>query len=134
MNYLKFTKKEKVNFKLIDNQHKDFINLVNKLFDASNQNNYNEVNSLMKELVGFLKLHFSTEEKLMIETKYEGYYSHKLEHDRYLRTFIKLQNDFLNKNILPTIDFFEGIKNWFTNHLEMNDKKMSDYFVKLGIK
>ncbi len=134
MNYLNFTKKEKVNFKLIDDQHQHFFNLINKLYIASTNNNFKESTHLFNDLVIFLKLHFSTEEKLMLETKYEGYYSHKLEHDRYLIKLNNLQNNYLNNNIIPSIDFFESIKNWFKNHLEMNDKKMGNYFAKLGIK
>lgn len=134
MAYLKLTKNEKVNFKLIDNQHKEFITLVNKLFNASAQESFDEIIIIMDEMINFLKLHFSTEEELMIKSKYEGYYSHKLEHDRYLRKLKKIQNDNLKENIIPDLNFFEGIKNWFANHLEMNDKKMGNYFVKIGLK
>ncbi len=134
MAYLKFTKNEKINFKLIDNQHKDFINLINKLYNSSIHKNYNDANNLLNQIVNFLNYHFSTEEKLMIETKYEGYYSHKLEHDRYLKKLKEMQKNYFKGNIIPDLDFFEGIKNWFANHLEMNDKKMGNYFVKIGIK
>ncbi|MCX7875959.1 MAG: hemerythrin family protein [Melioribacteraceae bacterium] len=134
MSFIKFTKEEKTNFALIDKQHKHFVDLVNKLYSSSINFKFDDTDKLFNQLIEYLSFHFKTEEQLMQETKFEGYYSHKLEHDRFLRKLNKIYNSFIKNKFELDKDFFLTLKNWFKNHLELNDKKMGNHFVKMGIK
>lgn len=134
MAFIDFTENEKVNIKLIDQQHKKMITIVNKIYRQKNSNNNQIILEYFEKLTQLLKEHFEYEERLMKTTKFEGYYSHKLEHDRFFNKTIK-KFDMLkeNKECLKEDDL-AGIKNWFFNHLELSDKKCGAHFVKMGIK
>ena len=65
----------------------------------------------------------------MKKYKFHGYISHKLEHDRFIKNFaefiIKLEND---EKEFDT-EFLNSFRNWFLNHLELNDKKLGKFMI-----
>lgn len=134
MEFIEFTNNELVNIKTMDSQHKEMVDIVNKLFSYFQSDNKSDFKKTFNDLLKLLSAHFEYEEKLMKETHFEGYYSHKLEHDRFLRKLNKI-NLLLSKNKFELDNnFFINTKNWFFNHLELNDKKCGEYFVKMGYK
>lgn len=112
---------EKTNIKIIDDQHEQITNATNTFFGsgAITPESFEVFLSELKELV---KLHFSTEEKLMIDFKYENYYSHKQEHDRFLRKVNNYSFDYKE-------DLFIFINDWLNSHLVMKDQKLGKFLL-----
>lgn len=135
MKILPWHKDYSVHVSIIDKQHKNANAIVNDLFDAAQKDNYKEIKKLMKELVKELQEHFDTEEKLMKEYNDLSYFSHKLEHDRAMRKYEKI-NDQIQKKKYPKItpEFFESFERWFKNHLYFKDYKMGAFLKKKGVK
>ena len=87
MDFITWSENDAVNVESIDAQHRKMINIVNHLHSLFTTKDRSDTTLL--ELDEYLKEHFHTEETFMIENKYPGYISHKLEHDRY---YAKISN------------------------------------------
>ncbi len=127
MTFIEWNKNTLVDVEKIDNQHKEMVDIINELYDSMSIISKERVVELFHGLLEDLKYHFFTEEDYMKKYKYPGYISHKLEHDRFIRNFaeyiIKLEND----EVKFDVDILNSFKNWFTNHLELNDKKCGKF-------
>ena len=63
----------------------------------------------------------------MKKTNYLGFYSHKMEHERFLnKFFINFNSEKLNTRELIN-EYFLLMFKWFINHLEINDRKLASH-------
>jgi hemerythrin len=129
MQFVTFSENEKIHIAKIDKQHDALAKLINSVYASFISNKRRMLETSLKALLDLLRIHFDAEEKLMLQTKYIGYYSHKLEHDRF---FNKI-NDFICGKLPLTSTEVDNIKKWFYNHIEISDKKCGDHFVKQGL-
>lgn len=133
MSFIDISKDHKVNIISIDNQHEILADIVNsihgRIIKAEKSITLSEINNFLE----VLENHFENEERLMKVNRYPGYYSHKLEHDRFykqiLTTIARLDKE---KKNLDQKDL-EGIRRWFYNHIEINDRKCGRFLSEKGI-
>jgi hemerythrin-like metal-binding protein len=129
MAFIEFTDKEKVNVKEIDEQHVEFVRILNAIYEKKDSDE-EELKQLMKELESHIKEHFKTELDLMIKYNDPGYISHKLEHERMELKVIKNVRNFLEGKSGIDPVFIEDLRRWFFNHLEFNDRKLAKHILK----
>ncbi len=118
-----------VGVKKIDAQHKEFLEILNKLYSLRNSENTEAQKETMLKLEKHLKEHFKTELDLMIEYKDPGYFSHKLEHERMENKVRQQVRKFLKNPGTIDSEFLEDLKRWFINHLDFNDKKLARHIL-----
>ena len=121
--------------KLIDDQHKGLVDLVNELFNHVTGNEIQEkdyFNRVIHEAVKYVKVHFATEEKLMIATKFPGYAAHKKEHDTFVLTVAENIKDFQEGRRLTLSTFTKFLKDWILSHIAVMDKQYFGYFKKIA--
>ncbi|MDR2952110.1 MAG: hypothetical protein LBU82_02580, partial [Treponema sp.] len=87
---------------------------------------------VIQEAVKYVKVHFATEEKIMIATKYPGYAEHKKEHDIFIKTVIGKVKDFEAGKRLILTNFTKFLKEWIFTHIAIMDKKYINYFKSLA--
>jgi len=127
MGYIQWSKAIKVNVPKIDEQHKKIVELTNQLHDLIDTNDTAQIKKNLKMMVEDLKIHFETENKLMVETKLPNFISHKLEHERFYNKMNGLyQNIKIGKQKL-TISDLKSVKIWFFNHMDFKDRKLADH-------
>lgn len=134
MSFLNFSKEEIVNVNLIDEQHAVIAGIVNKIYDSAEENKSDEIVINLDKLVEEIEIHFETEEKYMKENKFPGYFSHKLEHDRFYRQLLQTADKFKSTKTHFDQERLIGIRKWFFNHIEISDKKCGAYLNSIGIK
>jgi len=121
--------------KLIDDQHKGLLDFVNDLFNHSTGNE-DEERAYFKEVINqalqYIKMHFQTEEKLMIMTKFIGYAEHKKKHDDFKLTVIKSVKDFDSGKRLVLEKFAYFLKDWVLTHIAIVDRQYAEYFKKIA--
>lgn len=121
-----------VSVKALDDQHRAFIEILNKLYETIKTNKEDEVHDITETLIKYTDIHFKTEEKYFDQFKYEGSSEHKTEH-RKLKTkvaeFQKRDEDYL-KVAFELADFLE---NWLVEHLDEMDKKYTKCFNDNGL-
>lgn len=134
-----WTNEYSVNVAEIDEQHKEFIKIINDLFDLRDSTSFTEEEALMKvgQLGDYASYHLSTEEELFLTTNYEDAQEHTNVHNKFrekAKDFISQIRD-INKDkkmVLEEIADFAG--NWLMHHILIMDKKYSKFFNKKGIK
>lgn len=133
MKFIEFTESEKVNIQQIDEQHERFTEILNEMYNNLGKERKPTQNYLLSELERIVKLHFETEEGLMKEYKFTNFFSHKMEHDRFLNKLTQFKEDAQNGEKEVNMEFLNSMKNWFFNHFKINDKKCGDFLVEKGV-
>jgi hemerythrin len=124
-----------VGIRLIDNQHRELLNLTNDLFkhcvgDEQAERAYFQ--KVIQEAVNYVKVHFATEETIMIKTRFEGYREHKREHDAFVLTVLDQVKDFNGGKKFNLINFTKFLKEWVLTHIAVSDKLYFEYFKRIA--
>ncbi|MBX3007460.1 MAG: hemerythrin family protein [Melioribacteraceae bacterium] len=126
-NFINFTVTGKLGIEDIDNQHYDLASLINRLYDNYINKDLESINQIFPKLIQHIQLHFEYEEKIMIENKFDGFYSHKMEHRRFNNNLKMIVGDFLESQKLFDVGVLESIRRWYYNHIEIKDRKLVEY-------
>jgi hemerythrin len=121
--------------KKIDDQHKGLLDFVNDLFSHVTGDEYQERTyfyKVIQQAVEYIKVHFSTEEKIMIATKFPGYAEHKKVHDEFTMTVAKSIQDFKAGERLVLEKFANFLKDWVLSHIAVMDAQYAAYFRKIA--
>jgi hemerythrin len=116
---------------IVDKQHQELFNLTNTLFhhcigDPEAEKIF--FKNTIHKAIDYVKIHFATEEKMMLATKYKGYSEHKREHDSFVLTVVDAVRTFNETGKLNLIQFTRFLKDWILTHIAVCDKKYFDYF------
>jgi hemerythrin len=124
-----------VGVKLLDNDHKKLVLLINELHDGLVAERAKpELDRVFDKLVRFTRVHFAHEEQLLAETGYPGAETHKLEHDSLIEQITELQARFRAQ--APMSIYLEGVellKGWLFNHLYGSDQEYAPYLEEKGV-
>ncbi|MBN1299910.1 MAG: hemerythrin family protein [Melioribacteraceae bacterium] len=118
-----------------DNQHKTLVQLINDLHMAmSTGNGKASLQLILEKLMNYTAIHFADEEKEMQRTKFPGYLTHKMEHDKLTAQVKDLYRKITNKQVVITMEVMNFLKDWLTNHILKVDKKYSDHLTSQGVR
>jgi hemerythrin len=124
-----------VNIKMIDDQHKRLIELINVLHDSMKAGKGNDlIGPILSDLLSYTVFHFTTEEKLFQEYAYPEYLRHKKEHDDLTGKVKAFSNDFRAGKISVTIEVMHFLRDWLSNHILGSDKKYAPFLTNKGIR
>ena len=129
--HVKWSESYALGIKLIDDQHKALLDIVNDIFNHATGREWEEqeyFKDVIKQAVDYVKFHFSTEEKIMISTKYKGYEEHKKHHEEFILKVVKTAKDYESGKRLTLTNFGYFLKDWVLSHIAVMDKKYCDYF------
>jgi len=129
--FITWTPKFMCGVKIIDDQHKGLVDLINEMFDHVTGNYTQEkdyFNRVIAEAVKYVKNHFSTEEKIMVATKFAGYADHKKEHEKFVRTVAENVKDYQAGKRFTLSTFTRFLKDWVYSHIALMDKRYFEYF------
>jgi hemerythrin len=116
--------------KLIDDQHKELVDLVNEMFHHSTGNDIEEreyFNKVIQKTVYYIKIHFATEEKLMRAVKYPGFIEHKRAHDIFVLSVIDNIRNYEIEKHHTLYTFTKLLKEWVLSHIAVMDKQYFTY-------
>ena len=120
---------------IIDTQHKNLVNIVNKLHQAMvGRNGKQQLGNILAELIKYTHVHFKTEETFMESHQYPDYLSHKAQHDSLTKTVLDLQDKFRKAEIGLTIEVMDFLKDWLTDHILGSDKKYTPFLNAKGVR
>jgi len=129
--FVEWTSKLACGIKIIDDQHKGLVNLVNEMFDHVTGNSVQEhdyFNRVIQEAVKYVKVHFATEEKILIATKFAGFEAHKKEHENFVRAIVGNIKEYESGNRYTLSTFTRFLKDWILSHIAFMDKQYFEYF------
>ncbi len=113
----------------IDNQHKFFINLINRLSgELRDVNCKDHASAIIKELNAYAHFHFISEENLMRNAGYPMLKEHKVLHlkllDKLSTEELVLDFEFTKQRAEEIIEF---LSHWFLYHTVNEDRVYADY-------
>lgn len=116
---------------MIDAQHKELIDKINKLLDSCEVGNDKIVAiKTLDYLADYTEFHFGEEEKLQESINYPSIEAHKKEHDK-LRQVVKDLYNMLEEEEGPSTAFVEQVnKNvieWLYKHIKGFDRSVVEY-------
>lgn len=112
----------------IDEDHKILIRLFNDLANAMREGKGKErLAEILMQLIGYTKLHFSREEKLMREVGYDDYENHKKIHDDLTEKVLQLYDQQKKPGFYITVEVLFFLKNWLQDHILEKDKQLAAF-------
>lgn len=129
--YVTWSNRYSVGIQVIDDQHKELLNLVNDLYHHSNGNEAEERDYFKKvihQTINYVKEHFSTEEKLLIAARFPGYEAHKKAHDAFVREVLKSVKEYEDGKRLALVHLAHFLKDWILTHIAVMDIQYAEYF------
>lgn len=123
-----------VKVRMLDNQHKRLIEIINTLHDGMKTGKSNEIlGKIIFDLIGYTKTHFQSEEDLFEKYNYPNKVLHKKEHDEFVKTVGKFYEDFKSGRTGLSLDVMNFLTNWLTKHIKGSDKAYSNFLNEKGI-
>ena len=105
--------------------------IINRLGDAVNNNDIDDVFLILRELLAHTRVHYVDEEALMEESLFPEYKKHKKEHDRHLNE-LRSVIEYFDKHKEPGAvhAYIEGnLAAWTVHHANTMDRELA-LFVK----
>lgn len=112
--------------KLLDDDHRDLIGLVNELHTATSCGEGREVvGSILERLIDYTSSHFELEEAHMEKVGYPKLAQHRLQHEAMLKQARALQARFEAGNITVAAQVSALLRDWLSLHIRREDKAMA---------
>ena len=116
--------------KLIDDQHKELVNLTNELYQACLSGTeavgpaFKEV---MARMVDYVRLHFTAELEILTRIKYPNLQEHKIQHDAMIKQILGAANEFSGGKKFVPHQFVRTLKDWIFGHIAVYDKSYASF-------
>jgi len=114
----------------IDKQHKELVDLTNKLFHAclSKKKDVDAVyNEALHKLVEYVRFHFSDEEKILQSIGFPEYPEHKKEHETLIKEILASAKNYNAGGKFVPNQCVRTLKDWIFGHIAVTDKVYSVY-------
>lgn len=111
----------------IDKQHKVLFGWVNSLDEAiAGGEGPEKVGDMIVNLITYVTVHFSEEERLMLSFNYPYLASHRSEHDQFVSKLQEIQVSFIAGNDMSAsvLDF---MVKWLVSHIKGTDQGYSRF-------
>lgn len=121
---------------VIDQQHRELVNMLNRLNNAvKNRQSREDIYRIIDEVIAYTGFHFETEERLMAQSGYADIEWHKDKHKQLMEDALHLKEKLANVGEEMFTDWFN---HWpFTRvlkHIQYADKQFEDLLPHSGEK
>jgi hemerythrin len=124
--FFKWSPDYSVNIKTIDDQHRELVNILNRLFVAvSKREGDKAIAGILDALVSYTQTHFALEERLMRQAKYKDLEPHMEEHRKLLEQLDRLCKKHLVEEKAIYFEMLSFLKTWLKEHIQGVDTKYS---------
>jgi hemerythrin len=123
-----------VGIPLIDDQHKELVNMTNTLYEACLAGDRAARAYFLQAIHGtvdYVKYHFAAEEKILENVKYPHIIEHKRAHESFVKKiFVDVKSFEAGKKFVPNV-FVRYLKDWILTHIAVEDKRYAEYIFNL---
>jgi hemerythrin-like metal-binding protein len=120
----------------VDMQHRRLVGLINELSDAMMlRQGYRAIPHVLEELVDYVQLHFTSEERLMNEMNYPALTEHREEHLDFTGKIIELKERYTRDHDVDAGELLRFMCEWLKNHIVARDQEFGRYMrrVEMGL-
>ncbi|MCC2112252.1 MAG: bacteriohemerythrin [Hyphomicrobiales bacterium] len=118
----------------VDYEHRELIDLINTLFERVGEGEAAEkVTAFFGDLLNAVTGHFALEERLMRDRAYDGYSSHKADHEALLDSIRDIMDGYEAGAAAFTPDKLGAVLDvWFSVHFSTHDARLHKVFGSMG--
>ncbi len=130
----KWNNKYSVGISILDEEHKEFIDIINTAV-AIKENNGNpeEVREILYEMIKYALKHFATEETYMKKFNFPEFQLHRNEHLDFTDQTVANLNKVITGDYQVAYEILEYLKQWLVNHIHGTDRKYIECFNENGL-
>ena len=135
MPFIVWTSGMSVDVKLLDNDHKKLVLLINDLHDEVMAGSAREqLERIFDEIIGYSRIHFDHEELLLDEAGYSGAAEHKQEHGRKFELIKEMQARFRSaETSADELKVLNELKDWLVGHVQKSDQEFVQHLKATGV-
>jgi len=135
MPLMTWTESMSVGVKILDDDHKKLVGMVNQLHDGIMDGHRAEaLGKVLDQLVSYTKVHFDREEAMFTKTHYPELAGHKKEHDDLIKKASDLQARYKEgASSMLSLETMSFLKTWLAHHIQGCDKSYSAHLHSHGI-
>jgi len=125
-----------VGVKVLDEDHKKLVAMVNELYEAIMQGKGKQkLGEVLTKLIQYTVEHFRREEQLFARTGYANAEKHHAEHRKLTEEVLKVQKTFeADASATISMDVLNFLRHWLIDHIQGEDQKYSAHLNSHGIK
>lgn len=117
-----------VGFKLIDDQHKILISLINDLYVAKRFGTLKTaIVGVLEKLATYTVYHFNAEKELFAQYKYPKSSEHLAEHDYFVDQVKAFQKALITERTMLSLKTIDFLKDWTITHILGSDKEFGEF-------
>lgn len=126
-----FTKDLETGNAIIDKEHRELIDAVNRLMDAcSLGKGLDSVHQTSKFLNDYVDRHFAHEEQLQKQSGYPSFSAHRAFHEKYKQTLKEITAAFTSEVSLGDLAKLNGHISLLITHIRTEDKRLGAFLNK----
>jgi len=127
--------KYSVGVQSIDNQHKEILEILNRLLQALKEGKANNViTGIVPDLEKYAVIHFQKEEFFFQRFKYSGSGDHIYEHQQFKEKIKAIKADLISGKMGFSVDLMIFLKEWIEHHILVVDKAYAECFRNNGLR
>jgi hemerythrin-like metal-binding protein len=120
---------------MIDDQHKNLVNLINDIDDATRRYvSHAEVSEYMQRFFKYMMDHMQEEESLMDQSTYKQYFTHVQEHIEFSQKTMDFYKKFIDDQKVDIQELLNYLVSWFINHTTVMDRTLALHLLEKGVK
>lgn len=119
----------------VDEQHRQFIDLINQTYALAETNHSNrEIKELLELILTHAKAHFALEEALFDKHHYQHAQEHKNQHQELTDQIMDFKKQLKRDGVKLTMSFLGFLVVWLTEHMNVHDRKYARFLRKQGVR
>lgn len=131
--FFKWKPEYSVQIASIDEQHKELVNILNRLFVAvSRLEGDRVIAGILEALTNYTRTHFALEEQLLRMAKYDDFEAHKEEHRKLIEKLETLREKHAVEEKSIYFEMLSFLKTWLKEHIRGEDVKYSQALHEAG--
>lgn len=130
MAYFEWDSSLSIGIDIIDQQHKRIIDYINELDVVLSTKNFDQLKTIINELVDYTITHFAFEEEMMDKANYPFSSAHKKVHKVFTDRVASYQQRLKDGEDISN-ELMGELKIWLTNHIKKDDKDYSSVVFKV---
>lgn len=134
MGFMTWDNRFSVGVATLDNEHKVLFGILNDLYEAMKKGHAQTVTGpLLHKLADYTRHHFSSEEAKMAAAGFPGLAAHRLLHHDLIQQVEQFIARFEKSDIMLSIDLFNFLRDWLSNHIQKTDKGYGPWLAEHGV-
>ena len=124
MTELQWSSKMNIGIDVIDKQHRQIVDYINRLGEAIKASNKSEILQILDDVIDYTQSHFAFEEALMADAGYAALEVHQKIHTLFAQRVLRLKERYIDNEEIGG-ELQTMLCRWLSNHIQHDDAAYS---------